>query len=741
MYGASRFNGRKSIASWQRIRASEIDYDGCLTSTRKKTASVNTAEQTRPRRVAVGWWLAAIVLSSTVAHALLNLDQNEPAVYPDEIIYGELGRSLSDQGDLAIRGFAAHSYPPLYPAVLAPVYAIFDNLESAYRFILALNPLLMSAAAVPSYLLARRVATRGTALLAALLTVAVPSIAYTRFVMSESLFYLVFLVFLNALFLLLEDPTAKRQALLIVMLVVAGLTRFQAVALVPAVATAILLLAIFDGPRGGSAVVGRLRAYWLIWSAFAVGGVVVVAAQLARAKGLFAPPTSYGELRYDYGPIEVARWFSYHLAELEFYLGFVPFMTAAIVALQLTKACTERRMKILASMVLTLTFWVLLLAAAFASQSNVRYIEERYVFYLAPLFFATLVALIGNKARPTWRSSLTVVAACAVLPALVPLTSYTNKAWFHPSTLALRPLWRVQEVVGAGGLRGILLLVGALAAGLTLALYQRRTAVLIAVTLIFLIGMHAYVERTFHSPRWTGAEGRATTWVDDHVQVKAGVPVVWSGTTDVRQLFLAEFFNRSVGPVYNLGERFWLRDTPARITSRGLLTDRSGTLTSARYVIADRNLILAGRPVASDRVEPLTLYAVSGPVIVLGRVYGLLQSSTPLVRPNLGWSSSTFRFRRYACRGGAISLELLGNPFIGQRSQRVNLSGKDHRKAIRLRAGERRRWTIPLTRRGEVCDLRFHVTLLDSRGRRIRSDGRSALGVGVLDLQVLRRGP
>jgi hypothetical protein len=684
--------------------------------------------------------LAAIVLASTAVHALLSLGQHRPNVYPDEIIYSELGRSLSDKGDLAIRGFAAHSYPPLYPAVLAPVYALFDNLETAYRFILALNPLLMSAAAIPAYFLARRVTARGPALLAAVLTVAVPSMVYTRFVMSESLFYLLFLVFAYALFLSLEDPNLKRQALLILTLLATGLTRFQAVALVPAVATAIILVSIIDGPRAGSAIMRRLRAYWLIWTAFAVGGLVFVAAQLARGEGLLRPPPSYGGLRHDFGPAQVARWFVYHLAELDLYLGFIPLLVGAIVVLQSFKADADRRMRILASLTLALTFWVILLAAGFASQSDVRQIEERYVFYLAPLFFVALVALIGNKGRRTWRWSLMIPgAACAVLPALVPLTSYAQRASLSPSTLALRPLWRLQEEVGASGARGIFLVVGAVAAGLTLALYRRRAAVLIAVTLILQIGVSAYVEKTYHAQLFTGSKETSTTWVDERVHVEAGIPVILSGTPDLLSLFLAEFFNRSVGPVYNMGHPVWFRDTPARITSRGLVTDQSGSMASAQYALADSNLLLAGRPVAKDHEGKLTLYAVGGPVVVLSQAYGLLPSATPLAEPNLGWSSSTFSFRRYACRGGAIRLELLGNPLIGSRSVLVSLSRQNGREAIRLRAAERRSWTIPLTRQGDVCDVTFHVALQPEAG--VGSGRNTVDDVAVLDVHFLSRAP
>ena len=693
------------------------------------------------RRITVGWWLTAVVLTSTVAHLLLNLDQHAPGVFPDEIIYSELGRSLSESGDLAVRGFTAHSYPPIYPAVLAPVYAAFNDLGSAYRVILTLNSLLMSLAAVPAYLLARRITSRGPALVAAVLTVAIPSMTYTRFVMTESLFYPLFLVFVYVLFLALENPTPRRQLLLIATMTAAGLTRFQAVALVPAVATAILLLTFSDGSRARSTVVAQLRRYWPVWSVFAVGGVVLLVAQLARGKGLLAPPGSYGGLKHDFGPLETARWLAYHVAELDLFLGFIPFMVATFVALGSLKTSSERRLKIFACIALATTFWIALLAAGFASQSDFRYVEERYVFYIAPLFFVLLLVAIERKLIRPRRPFLILAAVVgAALPALAPLTSYTHLAAIGPQALVLRPLGRLQGEVGATHARALVLLAGMVAAGLVLTFSRRHTGVLVASTLIFLIGVQAYVEKTFRDPSLNSSAANATRWVDDHVN--GTVAVAWTGTSDLGSLWFTAFFNRRVGPIYNIGPPALFQDTPAAITARGFLRSRSGAFAAAPYVLADRNLLIAGRPLIRNPQSELTLYRTTTPIVVTGQAFGLLPpigTTQPLTYPNLGWSSSTFGFRRYACRGGAIQLELLGNPFIGSASQHVAVSGAGARKAINLRAGERRRWTLPLRPAGETCTITFQTSPLISPDALIGNGDVRELGVRVIDFRFLSR--
>src|SRR2546430_2753064 len=88
----------------------------------------------------------------------------------------------------------------------------------------------------------RRVVTPALALLAALLAVAVPSTLYAGTMMTENAFYPIFVCAALALVACLERPTLVRQLVLLAVCALAYATRAQAVALLPALATAPLLL-------------------------------------------------------------------------------------------------------------------------------------------------------------------------------------------------------------------------------------------------------------------------------------------------------------------------------------------------------------------------------------------------------------------------------------------------------------------------------------------------------------------
>ena len=230
------------------------------------------------RRVPPWIWLGALVVTSFAARALLARDMVGPFIMVDELIYSELGRSLADGGELLIRDVSSPGYGIVYPALISPAYALFERLPEAYAAVKTLNALVMSLAAVPAYLLARRVVGTWLSLLAALLAVAIPSLVYTGTVMTENVFYPVFLGVALLFVLTLEKPTTTRQLLLLGAVAVAFATRAQAVALVPALLTAPLVLAIFRR-EPIRAVLGRFR--WL-YGATLGGALVGVALQLAR---------------------------------------------------------------------------------------------------------------------------------------------------------------------------------------------------------------------------------------------------------------------------------------------------------------------------------------------------------------------------------------------------------------------------------------------------------------------------
>src|SRR5438094_198575 len=119
----------------------------------------------------------ALRLAAALAHAT-------PLYFPDEYIYGTLARSIGTSGKLAVRGMPAHFPALLEPLLAAPFWALGDA-ELAYRLTQGLNALAMSLAAVPVYLLCRRVGLSSRfGLAAAVVAVAFPDLLFSSFVLS-----------------------------------------------------------------------------------------------------------------------------------------------------------------------------------------------------------------------------------------------------------------------------------------------------------------------------------------------------------------------------------------------------------------------------------------------------------------------------------------------------------------------------------------------------------------------------
>src|SRR5262249_5511570 len=99
--------------------------------------------------------LAVIVGASFVVRTALAWLRSAPALFPDEYIYSSIGRSIADSGHPSIRGGSAHFPALLQPIVTAPAWLLGD-VDVGFRAVQAFGALTMSLAAVPVYLLARR---------------------------------------------------------------------------------------------------------------------------------------------------------------------------------------------------------------------------------------------------------------------------------------------------------------------------------------------------------------------------------------------------------------------------------------------------------------------------------------------------------------------------------------------------------------------------------------------------------
>ena len=613
----------------------------------------------RLRRVPVWAWLAVIVAGSFALRAWLVRDMVGPFIMVDELIYSELARSVAAGEGFQVRDVPAAGFSLVYPLLISPAYALFDALPDAYAAVKTLNALFMSLAAVPAYLLARRVLAPGLSLAAAVLTLAVPSFAYTGTVMTENVFFPLFLTTALMLVLVLEQPTWRRQLALFGLVILLFATRVQAVAFVPAIVVAPLFLAWLGRRPLRQGYVGLRVLYGL----FGGTAALLLTTQLARGQSItnvFGAYAVVGDTSYD--PATVARFFLYHLAELDLYLGVLPF--AAFALLILAARRLEPAVAPFLAAGLALTAAVLLVVAAFASVFANR-IQERNTFVVAPFFLIALLVWV-DRGGPRQPRVLAVgaVIACALLPLAIPWGRFIETS-ATSDTLALLPIWSAYGSLLLDSINWTVLAGGAVAAGLMLLIRRRWLFVLPMVTLLFLLTVSYNVWSGEHGFRqastgavFQGIRVGQRDWIDRALPAGQQAAFVWSGVTDRFVVNQNEFFNRSVGPIYYLGGPTpgGLAETELTVDERtGVLHTRDGRPVEPAYVLTEDKVAPDGRLVARDPGLGITLWRISGPLVATATVIDGLY-------PNDTWSGAEVTWSRQRCRGGTLTVMLSSDP-------------------------------------------------------------------------------
>ncbi len=606
-------------------------------------------------RVPTWAWVTAIVVGSAVLRALLARQLVGPFIIVDEIIWAELARGIADAGEPLLRGETDPGYSIVYPLLISPAYALFDALPTAYAAVKTWNSVLMSLAAVPAFFLARRVVGSGYALLAALLAVAVPSLAYTGTVMTENAFYPLFLTVVLVLLLVLERPTPLRVVLLLALVGVAYATRVQAVALGPAILLAPVLLAVFE-PFGARELVSRFR--WL-YGIVAGAAVVALVYQLAGG-GLLGAYEPVGERGYDAG--EALRYLWWHVAELSLYVLVLP-LAATIVLVGRARSLDARLQAFLAATV-AITVCLLPVVAVFASRFSDR-IEERNMFYVAPLFCIALLAWVERGApRPRILAGLAAIASALLVVALPYDRFLTTSA--ITDTLMLLPMWSLQDRIGEDWITLAALAVAAALAAAFLFVPRRYAVVLpLAVLALWVLairpiwwGTHG-LERFSRGSLFQGIRKADRDWVDQALGSRGTAAFVWTGLPDRLTVNQNEFFNRDVGPVYYVTAPTpgGLPETRIRIDPRtGRVTLPDGSPVRDEFVLADSSFEPDGRALAQDKGWGVTLWRVVPPLVSAVDVRGLY--------PNDTWSGPVVSYLRRRCRPGRLAVALTSDPSL-----------------------------------------------------------------------------
>jgi hypothetical protein len=329
-----------------------------------------------------------------------------PNYFPDEYLYSTLGRSLAGFDGPTVRGASAHFPALLQPLLTAGAWRV-GNVETAFRLVQVVQAAAFTLAAVPAYLIARRLQVgRGLALAVGAGALLVPDALYAGFVLAEPIAYPLALTAVFFGISALERPRARTQWLFLACSALAAFGRLQLAVLPLCFAFAALAIGLRE--RRLREVLREQRL------PFAIGAVAVaglVAAVAVRGLGYYA-----GARHLHFDVVSIGR----NLTIL-FYAGGWAVVPGALVGIW---ACVVRPRSRAESAFgwLTVCFGAALVLEA-AVWGDTSLVQERYLVYLLPL---GLVAFCVQAARgwPLRRVQAGLGAGLLLLSARVPLSGW-----------------------------------------------------------------------------------------------------------------------------------------------------------------------------------------------------------------------------------------------------------------------------------------------------------------------------
>ena len=533
-----------------------------------------------------------------------------PTIFTDELKWTQLSRAIWTTGHPALRGYAA-PFESLYTFLIAPVWAIHST-GAAYAAVKYLNTLVMASAAIPIYLLARRLVSPRAAVIAALGSMCTSALFYAPLLLPEVLAYPAFVWLAYVSVRALEGGSRRWIVAAIVASLVAVEVRRELVAGAAALALAAAWLWWF-GPRAK-----RLRRNWSTVdkvgaAVLGIGALVVVNAFVGgHAQEWSLVTQSYKGRMWHLG-LEAG-------SALTIGLGVLP-VIAGLASLWLPERRDDPRWRAFASFLGASIVTFAMYTAVKATYLSVvfgTYVEERNLIYLGPLLLVGTVLYFSAR-----RPSLPVVlAATAVAGWLILYYGYQlSYPYFEApgygiTEFANRVLYWNQPAIRIG-LTGAL----AIAAAIVLLPFVRRLdrvrPVLLAIVVLaaatWLLAGEVTSARGSQQAANAFVENlpQPLDWVDREVH---GGRVTYLGQalgpTYDYGLGLTEFWNRSIHNV-------WTLDGSAPGPGPTLtpdLADGSGRLRfdpGDPYVLEDNGVQLIGEPL--DTKGSLTLVKIAHP--------------------------------------------------------------------------------------------------------------------------------
>jgi hypothetical protein len=538
--------------------------------------------------------VAGIILAAAIAASVFALTLVQYVVMPDELTYEKQSLEFAHGNILLPGDFWFSSWALLRPMLTSPFFR-WLSLPHAFDAAHVTGALIMASAAWPAYLLARRAtAWRPAALMVAAMSVAIPWLGMSATLMLEPVAYPAFLWAVLAMTNAVARPSWRADILFVLGIAVAFSARTQLGVLAIAFVIAVAVDAICRRDQDANAVqrlVGAARQHWLLIAAAVLGAVLLLATgSEARLLGTYSTPAHGSAL-----PAGTGHAMHELLAYVVVGIGALPLAGAAAWLATTLGRRAPRDAHALAAVTLAVVLLMTLMAGSF----TVRFTEginDRYLFYIAPLLFTGFVAGVVERPRG-WAPALAIAGVLTAVLIWTAKLAQAGPSLVSPSMSFHK--WLADRAAEIGGsvtapklaALGALLLV---VIGVVAALRSERREVGLAVASLVLLFCVAETAYTFNQVAATqsgdnSAFIKARSWIDRAVPYGARAAALLAPfgdpSTTAAIWWDTSFWNNGVRATYKLPDTSDFEQGAVGVLDIDPKTGRIPALDSYGYVV------------------------------------------------------------------------------------------------------------------------------------------------------------
>ena len=507
-------------------------------------------------RVAAVLPLASLYVWLSIVYCIEAWKRVTPWLFTDELEMTQIARSIAATGHPARRG-EPYSFRSLYVLLTAPAWWIQD-VAAAYNAVKFLDVLVMTSVVFPTYFLARMIVSRKWALFAAAGAGAAPALAYSSWIVEETLAY----PYTALCFYLIAKALVTRRRWWILGAGAAALIAPAVRGELIVIPTAFALAGL--GVLWSSGWARRRRAAWTRgdW----IGCVVLVAGAVILVSGFASRHWVQWEhvTTYNWTKHRAFLYGDWAAGALMIGLGVLPLVLGLAALVHVRGETRTRELRVFRAVaaggIVGFAAYSSVKAAYLSLVFETR-IEERNIIYVAPLLFVG-TALVLERRRV---NLLALAAAAAYAFYLVVGTPFRMDVQLYSDAIGLAVLQQANRYYEWTPHRAQWVLLAVLFVGTALVLVAMRLTsrrlLATAITAALAVGILAWnVTAQISAAAGTVSLSRELegtlrhpfTWVDDETKGKPTLYLAQGQSADQNPEWLLEFWNRSLTRISSL---------------------------------------------------------------------------------------------------------------------------------------------------------------------------------------------